>query len=173
MAGWEDRRLIILEVTDEQNAAVALSRRAEYFLESQQLELAMSAAQALERYPTDLSALVAIANVAHRRGELVGHTKAVSSLLAALDGGAGRFLPWDRRVSLATALAQAGHADLAGEQLRLCWTGLDQKRARSLTAASLYRLMVLGRRFNLPTPPPELHALCLKLLPAELRARLE
>jgi hypothetical protein len=94
------------------------------------------------------------------------------SLLARLANGGDRFLPWDRRVSLAVVLAQEDQVGLAREQVRRCLTELNEKRLRSLTTGSLYKLQVLSRAFDLPIADRRLRQLALDLLPAELRSRL-
>jgi hypothetical protein len=87
-------------------------------------------------------------------------------------GGLDRSLAWDRRVSLAVVLAQGGREDLAREQVRRCLEKFDAARLRSLTTASLYRLLVMSKTFGLELPDPQLRELAAKLLPVELRSRL-
>ena len=172
VAGFEGQSVVILAVTDESNRAAALGRLAEYFVETNQLEQAAAAGQALQRYPADLGALVALAQVAKARGDAEGFAKAFSALLSSLAAGFDRTLAWDRRVSLAVVLAQGERNDLAREQVRRCLATLDESRIRSLTTGSLYRLQVLGRAFDLPVADPGQRELARKLLPAELRGRL-
>lgn len=171
IAGFEGQSVVIIAVTDESDRAAALSRLAEYFVEMEQNDLAASAALALQRYPADLGALVAIAQVAKARADAAGFKTAFNELQSVLAGGYDRALPWDRRVSLAAVLAQGERAELAREQVRRCLAELDAARLRSLTTAALFRLQVLSRAFALEIPDPKLRALASQLLPAELRHR--
>jgi uncharacterized membrane protein YhaH (DUF805 family) len=173
IAGFEDRSVVILEVTNESNRAAALSRLAEYFIETQQTELAASTSPSLQRYPADLGALVALAQVEKARANAEGFTKAFKALEAALTGGLDRTLAWDRRVSLAIVLALGERNDLAREQVRRCLEKIDEARLRSLTTASLFRLQVLAKAYELKISDPRLRELAGKLLPVELRARLQ
>ncbi|AOS44318.1 hypothetical protein Verru16b_01379 [Lacunisphaera limnophila] len=170
--GFEDYRTVILEVTDEENPAAAISRTAEYFLETQQLELAAAAGQALQRFPADLGALVALAQVERARGGPPAFTKIFETLMENLAGGSSRNLAWDRRVSLAIVLAQGERPELAREEVARCLEKLDEAKLRFLTPATLFRLLVLCRAFDLSISDPGLAQLSHRLLPAELRNRL-
>lgn len=170
--GFDGQSVVILRVTDEENRAAALSRLAEYFIESQQVEQAAALTPALERYPTDLGALVALAQIGKIRGDADGFARTFGNVLSSLAAGADRALPWDRRVSLSVVLAQGERPDLAREQVRRCLEKLDETRIRSLTTGSLYRLQVLCKALGSEIPDPKLRALALQLLPAELRSRL-
>ena len=172
IAGFEGQSVVILQVTDESNRAASLGRLAEYFIESQQLDLAASAGQALQRYPADLGALVALAQVEKARGEAEDFAKTFNVLLSSVAAGFDRTLAWDRRVSLAVVLAQGERNDLAREQVRRCLEKLDESRIRSLTTGSLFRLQVLSKAYGLEISDPTLRELARKLLPAELRGRL-
>jgi hypothetical protein len=96
-------------------------------------------------------------------------TRLVSSRVA---DGADRFLPWDRRVSLAVVLAQDNQLDAARAQARRCLADVNERRLRSLSPGSLYRLLVLSHEFGFTIDDPRLRALALDLLPAEMRANL-
>lgn len=170
--GFENQSVVILEVTGDSNRAVALSRLVEYFIETQQAERAVSSIAGLQRYPSDLSALLALAQVEKLRGNAAGFTQAFNALVTALNGGLDRTLAWDRRVSLAIVLALGERNDLAKEQVRRCLERLDEARLRSLTTGALFRLQVLGKAFDLPITDPALRELARKLLPSELRGRL-
>jgi hypothetical protein len=172
VAGFEGQTVVVLEVTHETNRAAALGRSAEYFVETQQMDLATATGELLQRYPSDLGALIALAQLDQARGNQSGFEKTMNAIVASLDSGFDRPLPWDRRVSLATVLALAQRNDLAREQVRTCLQKLDAARIRSLTTGSLYRLQVLAKAFDLPITDPALRELARKLLPAELRTRL-
>jgi len=172
VAGFEGQSVVILEVTGENNRAAALGRLAEYFLETQQPDQAAAVGQALQRYPSDLGALVARAQIEKSRGDAPALAKVFDTLASSLAGGFDRTLPWDRRVSLAVVLAQGQREDLAREQVRRCLEKIDEARIHSLTTGSLFRLQVLAKAYGLEISDPGLRALAGKLLPAELRARL-
>ncbi len=170
--GFDDQSVVILQVTDDSSRPAATARLAEYFLETGQMQNAARSAKALERYPTDLGALAALAQVDHALGHMEAFTKTLDTVQASLAAGADRALAWDRRVSLAIALALGQRNDLARAQVQRCLEKVNAARLRALTTGSLYRLQVLGRAFGRPIADPTLHELARKLLPAELRARL-
>ena len=173
IAGFEGHSVVIFKVVDVQDNATSLSHLAEYFVEMDQLEQAIAVTQALEHfYPSDLGALVARANVEQARGNAAGFADAVKELQPYLARGDDRTLPWDRRVSLAIALAEGKQFEPAREQVRRCLTEMDEPRVRSLTTVSLYRFQVIGRAFGLPIPDQRLRELARELLPAELSAGL-
>jgi hypothetical protein len=172
VAGFEGQSVKVLEVTDETDPATHRSRLVEYFIEMQQLDIAARASEALRRYPADLGALVALAQVEKAEGNEAGFTNDFNALVANLTGGSDRSLPWDRRVSLAVVLALGQRGDLARTQAQRCLAQIDETRIRSLTTGSLYHLLVLGRAYGLPIADPKLRELALQLLPAELRERL-
>ena len=171
--GLEGQSVAVFQITEEHNRAAAASRMAEYFLESDRLELAVAMIPGLQRYLTDLGALVALAQVEKARGDAERFDKTLATLLSGLAGGFDRALAWDRRVSLAVVLAQSGHPAQAREQTRRCLEALDETRLRGLTTTSLYRLQVLSKSFDLPITDPRLRALAVRLLPAELRGRAQ
>ena len=170
--GFDGQSVVILQVTDESNRAAALSRLAEYFVESQQPELAASMRQALQLYPADLGALVALAQVEKANGRTNDVAKTMETLLASLAAGSDRGLAWDRRVSLAIVLAQNGRDDLAREQVRRCLEKINEERILSLTTGSLFRLQILGKAYGLTITDPQLRARTARLLPPELRSRI-
>ncbi|MEO7414307.1 MAG: hypothetical protein ABIZ81_13220, partial [Opitutaceae bacterium] len=172
VAGFEGQSVVILKVTDESNRASAASRLAEYFVETQRVEQVTAAIEVLQRYPTDLGALAALAQVEKARANAAGFAKVLDLLVSSLEVGLDRTLAWDRRVSLAIVLAQGDRNDLAREQVRRCLERLDETRLRSLTTASLFRLQVLFKAFGLQISDPKLREFAAKLLPAELRSRL-
>ena len=172
IAGFEGQSVAVLEVVEEQDSAAALSRIAEYFVEMEQLDLAALAGQALRRYPADVGALTARAQVEIARGDTAAFARTVELLQRRLSSGADRGLPWDRRVSLAIMLARGKHMDLARDQVRRCLEDVDEAKLRWLTTGSLYRLHVLWKACGLAIPDQRLRGLALDLLPAELRNRL-
>jgi hypothetical protein len=172
IGGYEEESVLVVEVVDEQSPAVAMSRLAEYLLETGRLDQAASTGEALRRFPGDVGALAARCQVLSARGDPAALTQTLNSLLSRLSNGDDRFLPWDRRVSLAMVLARAGRGDLAREQVRRCLAELSEKKLRSLSTGSLYNLLVLSRSFGLVATDPKLRELSLDLLPGDLRSSL-
>jgi hypothetical protein len=172
IGGYEGQSVLVFEVVDEQSPAVAMSRLAEYLVEVGELDQAASVGEALRRFPGDVGALAARAQVQSARGDPAGLAQTLDSLLSRLANGADRFLPWDRRVSLAIVLARAERVDLAREQVRRCLAELSEKKLQSLSTGSLYNLLVLSHSFGLVATDPKLRELALDLLPGDLRSSL-
>jgi hypothetical protein len=172
ISGFKDSSVLVLEVTDETDPATLRSRLVEYLVEMHHIDQAAFASQALLRYPADLGALVALAQVAKARGDEEAFARVFSSMQSNLASGSDRALAWDRRVSLAVVLALGGRTDLSIVQVKRCVAEIDDARIRLLTTGSLYHLLVLCKHFDVPISDPKLHALTMKLLPAELRERL-
>jgi len=173
VGGFEGRSVAVFEVVENQDEATAQGRLAEYFAETGQAELAASAGAALRRYPADLGALAARAQVAIALRDGEGFAECIDLLLHSLSGGADRFLAWDRRVSLAVVLAQGQQVDLARMEVVHCLADADDAKLRALDAGPLYRLQVLSSGLGLGIADPRLHELALELLPPEYRRRLE
>jgi tetratricopeptide (TPR) repeat protein len=170
--GSGGQSVLVFEVVDEQSPAAAAGRLAEYFVEMGDLDDAAAAAESLRRFPGDVGALAARAQVQSARGDSASSAKTVDALLARISNGGDRYLPWDRRVSLATVLARAGRIDLALDETRRCMRELSEARLRSLSVGSLYDLLVLARAFRLEISDPRLRELAVDLLPENLRSRL-
>ncbi len=170
--GFEGQSVLVFEVVEEQTPAVAASRLAEYLVESGKLDEAAAIGESLRRFPVDIGALAARAQVQAARGDLAGATQTLDLLLPRLSAGADRVLPWDRRVSLSIVLARGDRVEQAREQVRRCVTEIDAKRIRALSAGSLYNFLVLTHAFNLEIADPALRALALDLLPGDLRSNL-
>jgi hypothetical protein len=169
---YEDQSALILEVVDEQSPAVAMSRLAEYLVETGDLQRAAAVELDLRRFPGDVGALAARAQVESARDDAAGFNQSIELILARLSGGADRYLPWDRRVSLAIDLARAGRIDPARPQVHRCLVQMDEKKARSLSTGSLFNLLVLSRTFGDPIADPKLQAYAFGLLPPKMRERL-
>jgi hypothetical protein len=172
ISGFKDSSVLVLEVTDETDPATLRSRLVEYLVEMHHIDQAAFASQSLQRYPADLGALVALAQVAKARGDDDGFARVFNSMQSNLASGSDRTLAWDRRVSLAVVLALGGRTDLSLAQVKRCLADVDEARLRLLTTGSLYHLLFLCKHFGLELADPKLHALAMKLLPAELRERL-
>ena len=172
VGGFEGQAVIVFEVVDEQDDAMALSRVAVYLADMGQVDLATKAGRALRRFPADLGALIARAQVETACGENDPFAESVALLLRRIAGGADSDLQWDQRVGLAVVLAQAHHVDLALPRMRQCIAEMDDGKLRSLSTTLLYRFHVLRRALNLDIANPSLRALSLDLLPTDLRYRV-
>lgn len=170
--GYEGQSVAVFAVVEEQDEATSLSRLAEYFVEMGQMDFAAQVSQSLQRFPVDVGAVIARAQVAMARREGAGLAEALNALTPRLAAGADRNLPWDRRVGLTVVLAQGGKMDLAREQVRKCLAETTETKLRSLSTSSLYRLLVLAKRFELDLPDARLRELARDLLPVDWRARL-
>jgi len=172
VAGFKEQAVLVLQVTDETDPATLRSRLVEYLVEMHQLDQAAFAGRALQKYPADLGALVAIAQVQKARGDSDGFDKAFAAVVSNLASGSDRALPWDRRVSLAVVLALGGRNDLARTQVERCLSEVNADHLRFLSTGSLYHLLVLTNGYGLRLDDPGLRDLAMKLLPGELRERL-
>jgi len=173
IGGFEGQSVFVLEVTDEQDDATLMSRMAEFFVEMGNMDLAAAAEHALRRFPSDLGATVARAQVQAARAETATFGRTVESLLPRLSGEAERALAWDRRVALAVVLAQGQHLDRSRSEIRRCVDDVDEARLRSLPTGSLYHLQVLMRAFGMRIADPRLQRFASDLLPPDLRSRVE
>ena len=172
IGGFEGQSVVVFEVIEEQAEASALSLQTEYFVEMGQTEMAENMRPKLRRFPTNLPAMVALAQLEVARGDATALAAVFGPLLSSLSAGADRGLAWDRRVSLAYVLAQGNRPELAREQVRRCLGELNEMRLRSLSTGSLFRLQVLGKKFGLEISNPQLRTLALDLLPPASRSRL-
>jgi hypothetical protein len=167
IAGFEEQSIVILQVVDEQDEPAAMSRLAEYFVEMNQLDRAQATAQGLKRFPADLGALVARAQVAIAARDAETFAPLFETLVKRVAAGGDRILPWDRRVSLAVVLARGQQMDLARRQIERCLKELDEPRIRSLTTFGLFHLETLRKTFGLEIQQPELRALIPSLAAVE------
>lgn len=175
VGGFEGSNVFIFQVVEEvQDNQTALSRLAEYFLEMGEVRSAMSIADVLEKsFPGDLTALTARAHVDLVSRDAGALAATLAAIDAALTNGADEFLPWERRVSLALALAQARRADQARKMVVSCLEQADAGQLRFLTTGTLYRLVAYCGTAGVAFPDPALRDTALALLPLELRERLQ
>jgi hypothetical protein len=172
--GLERDSLAVFEVVEPQENAVALSRLAEYFVETGRLDLAAAVGDSLEQaFAADAGAMVARAQVALARGETRTLARIMPELLPAVADGRDEDLPWERRANLAIVLAQTKHPEPARVQVEFCLAEADAERLRSLGPVTLYRLLALGRAFRVDFSDPALRTQALALLPEEFRAQLQ
>jgi hypothetical protein len=171
--GLEQDSLAVFEVVEPQENATALSRLAEYFVETGRLDLAAAVADSLEKsFAADAGAMIARAQVAMARGDGRSLARVMPELLPAVAEGRDEDLSWERRASLAIVLAQTKHADLARPQVEFCLREADTDRLRSLGPVSLFRLLAISRSYRLDFADPRLRETALSLLPAEFQAQL-
>lgn len=170
--GFSGKSVAVFQVVDLQDNPTALSRLAEYFLETGQGANARRLAAALnEHFPTEPAAFVARAQVALAMRDAGGFREIIDALLPMLEDGSAETLTWDRRVSLALVLAQARQTEAARREAQRCADEMDEAALRSLTNLSLQRYLGLAKSLTLEIADPEMHALALRLLPAEMRPR--
>jgi hypothetical protein len=171
--GFEGQSVVVFEVVELQDNSVALSHLAEYFVETEQPDLAASAGDALKRlFPEDLGATIARVQTSAAIGDQRAANDAFKVLEHQLAGDAAQALPWDRRVSLAIVLAEAKRYDKARAQLEQCLAELDEPKLRSLTVSSVYRFQQLIKEFGFEVPDRRLRELSRSLLPPEMRNSL-
>lgn len=170
--GFEKHRVLVFEVVEPQTPALAASRLAECLVELGDLLHAKQTIEKLRRFPGDVGALAARVNVALALQDTAMLDETAGILKTRVQTRADRYLGWDRRVSLAVALAQIDALDLAKEQVARCVNEADEEKLRLLSPAALYRLLVLTKTFELPLADVGLRELSLQLLPAEARAQL-
>lgn len=172
--GLERDSLAVFEVVEPQENAVALSRLAEYFVETGRLELAAAVGDSLEQaFANDAGALIARAQVALARGESRTLARIMPELLPAIADGRDEDLSWATRANLAVVLAQAKRTDLARAQAEFCLQEADLERLRSLGPVTLFRLLTLAQALRLEFAQPGLRVTALELLPGEYRAQLQ
>ncbi|HVU18502.1 MAG TPA: hypothetical protein VHD32_16485 [Candidatus Didemnitutus sp.] len=172
LPGFEGQSVQILSITDDADPATHRGRLVEYFIEMQRLDIAAYASKVLRRYPTDVGALAALVQVDKAVDDEAAFANDFASLTTTLAGESRRGLAWDRRVSLAVALALGKRHDLAREQVARCLTSLDEAHLRQLTSGTLYHFLVLCRAYGLEAGDSHLREYAATLLPDELRSRL-
>jgi len=170
--GFEKQSVRVFEVVDDQDEPVAASRMTEYFVEQGEWENAKASHQTLLKYPADFGVLVARAQLWAALNDAASFTPVFEPLLSRLASGADRYLPWDRRVSLAVVLARGKRLDLARDQVQRCLAEVTEDHLRSLSTNALYQLLVLGKTVGVEIADPRLRALAVDLLPAGVRPRI-
>lgn len=170
---FDDFSSVIFQVTETQDNASALSRLGEYFAETGRAQFAAAIAVTLqESFPSDLSGLVAQAQIAVTQGNLPVFNEALEAIIPYVEEERDGDLEFDRRVSLANVLMLGREAEYAREQVGYCMDEMDDYLLTTVTAPNLYRFMLLAHSFNEPFPEPELETLARQLLPAQMRSEL-
>jgi hypothetical protein len=173
VSGFEYQTVMVFEVVEVQDNSVALSHLAEFFAEAGEPALARSASGALQRmFPNDVGALAARVRAAGASGNPDDAREAFKTLETQIAGSSAYSLPWERRVSVAIALAEGKRFDLAHVQMQQCFNELDETGLRSLTPLTLYRFLALAKGLGMKAGNPKLESLARQLLPPEIRAGL-
>ncbi len=170
--GFKRESITVLEVVENQQDAAALSWIAEYFIELGDREKAAAVGQSLRRFPADIGAWIARAEVAVAIGDDDGLAGAMKILLPRLKAKRDRGILWERRVGLAAVLAHEKEMDLAKAQVTHCLASIDAAKVRALPSGMLYRLLYLAKAFGTGITDPKLQQLALDLVPPDLRSRL-
>lgn len=173
ISGFEEQSVVVLEVGEEQDELTALIHQAGYFVEMGRLELAAGLEPELQRFPADLGARVAWAQIEAARGNAENFKKIFNALINDLRSEVDQTLPWDQRVNLLAVLMHGDRADLAQPQVSRCLAEATEERVRALTSGALFRLLALSRKFNLEIADPALRELAFRLLPPSARDRVQ
>jgi len=126
----------------------------EYMVETGDLGKAAELAEGLRKYPGDVGALAARLLEEGARSDTEGAAATLEVLQTRLAAGGDRYLPWDRRVCLAIALAQAGRADLSRDQASQCLSALNEARLRARSSICLSSEGPSGWRSPIPACAP-------------------
>lgn len=148
IGGFDNQEVRVLRIVDEQSGTEALARLAEYFIEMGQSKYAKNLKGELAKFPADLGARIAIARVESSIGDHKAFRISVEHLKSRMLQNGDRFLPWDRRVSLATVLAMANDYESCKTQVSRCITELSEERIRSLSPLSLRNLLSMSKGFH-------------------------
>lgn len=170
---FADYDSVIFRAVETQDNASALSRLGEYFAETQQPRFAAAIAVTLQQsFPSDLSGLVAQAQIAVTQGKVPVFQEALAAILPYVEEERDGDLEFDRRVSLANVLMLGREPDYAREQVGYCMDEMDAFLLTTVSPVNLYRFMLLAQSFNEPFPDPELEPFARQLLPDGLRDQL-
>lgn len=169
--GLVDASIAVFEVVDVQDNATALGRLAEYFIETGRMPQAVRLAGVLrEQFPAELSALIARAQVAWVRRDAGEFREIMDELTRLIEEGGSEGLAWDRRVSLALALASARQHELARVEAQRCFDEMEPSLPRTLTERNLQQYLALLTTLGLEISDPELRKTVDALLPRESEA---
>ena len=130
------------------------------------------AAALKQAFPQELSALAGRLYVEMAQRDTAAVNATVAAIQTQLGLKADEILPWERRVSLALALAQARQTALARPLIDFSLETVDEDHLRSLTPGTLYRLLAVTKALGLAWPDEGVRQSALTLLPPEWRERL-
>lgn len=163
LPGFDPVHVAVFEVVEEQEPPLAAARLAGYFVEMEDWSRAERAEQVLLKYPHDFAALLARVQYHAARRDADRFVPLFAQLLGRLEAGGDRYLPWERRVCLAIALAQGNRLDLAEKQMRRCVQEVSAERLRTLTPGTLLQWFALGQALGIEPVEPALLGLARNL----------
>lgn len=172
ISGFESHSIAVLEVGEERSEAALLAEMTAYFIEAGMPGHASELRKFFRRFPTDLGVLVAQAETELLREDDAAFQSAFASVVSALAARRDRVLTWERRINLAAVLVRGGREDLARPQLERCLQQIDEAKVRALTTRSLFRLLVLCKKYRLEIGNEALRKIALELLPPDTRQRI-
>ncbi|RME71793.1 MAG: hypothetical protein D6781_03470 [Verrucomicrobia bacterium] len=173
LPGFDGFAVDTFAVVEEQEAAEAAARLAEFFVETGRAEALRAVRRRLARMSGNLAAAVGRARAAYALRDRAGFEEALGEVVALSSGPGGAvWMPWDRRVSLALVLADGGRMELARRELARCAAEIDAEGVRDLSTVALARFVELCGTLGLRVADPEARDLSLRLLPQAVRERV-
>ena len=172
IAGFPQYAMQVFEIGEAQTPAVSASRLTECLIALGQSELLPRAIAVLGRFPADVGALTARAQAEFALNGTRPEAATVAMLVRRVKAGGDRYLPWDRRVSLAIVLVRSEQVDLARQEVDRCLEQIDADQLPSMPPGEIYNFLVLVRAFGREITDASVRARMLELLTPELRARL-
>lgn len=169
----EGKSVTVFAVSETQDNASALARLGEYFAETGRSQFAAAIAVTLrDSFPSDLSGLVAQAQIAISQGNVAVFEETMEAIVPFVEDARDGDLEFDRRVSLANVLMLGREIEFAEEQVQYCMDEVDDYLLLTVSPPNLNRFMLLAQSFEEPFPEPELETLARRLLPASMRNKL-
>ncbi len=154
--GYEEQKMLVLEVTEPQDDALLLSRLTEYFIEMNRPEPAKLAAASLkDAYPNDPNAAIARAFSHAESGEKSAFTALTSKM--GVEAKADRIrLDWDRRILRAILLASSNQHSLAKPEIKACLDSMSEEKLHALTPLQNLQLQRIVKLYKMEFPSAEL-----------------
>ena len=169
-AGLDLRAFIVVP---EQEPDLALSRLADFFVERGQLGELRDFRKSLEAYPRSVPALAAMARIDLALREGVRLAETLETLTPLLSRRAGRNLPPDRRISLATLFIQTKQGELAREQIETCMDEIDVDSLKAMTPGTVINLIALSASLGVPFRDAMIEETAIAMTPPAVRTALE
>ncbi|HEU5079997.1 MAG TPA: hypothetical protein VFT72_12360 [Opitutaceae bacterium] len=163
--GVEATGIVIFEVVPEEDEPLRLARLTEYFIETHNPEAASAVARRLHRFPTDINALLALAQLERFAGDADAGEETVGAIMASLGTDAVAYLAPDRRAVLALVLARAGRREETAAALRQCADEMTLSDLNALTTRTLLRFLVLAKENGVELKNPAVQARASELIP--------
>jgi hypothetical protein len=172
LSGRPSDRVVMLSVVPEQEEAGAIANLAEYFLESGDLTRAQALLPELQRFPTDLSAVVAQAQIEFAAKPVARAAEKIRTLREAVEAQADQALTPAQRIDLALVLARANADDLARPIIVHCADNLTAGDVPNLSPRNLLRFLALCHYYKKEIADRQAEALAWRLLPPGSRQRV-